>query len=88
RNDTYAPLLAKLQNELRFVLLTSKAEVKPLADADVAEGEVKGFAVKVVRSANHKCPRCWHYSDSKDAESLCSRCDENVNGQGEVRQFA
>ncbi|MGC6245392.1 isoleucine--tRNA ligase [Pasteurella multocida] len=87
-NDTYAPLLAKLQNELRFVLLTSKAEVKPLADADVAEGEVKGFAVKVVRSANHKCPRCWHYSDSKDAESLCSRCDENVNGQGEVRQFA
>lgn len=86
-NDTYAPLLAKLQNELRFVLLTSKAEVKPLADADVAEGEVKGFAVKVVRSANHKCPRCWHYSDSKDAESLCSRCDENVNGQGEVRQF-
>ncbi|HHE3589787.1 TPA: isoleucine--tRNA ligase [Pasteurella multocida] len=87
-NDTYAPLLAKLQNELRFVLLTSKAEVKPLADADVVEGEVKGFAVKVVRSANHKCPRCWHYSDSKDAESLCSRCDENVNGQGEVRQFA
>ncbi|HDR1141949.1 TPA: isoleucine--tRNA ligase [Pasteurella multocida] len=87
-NDTYAPLLAKLQNELRFVLLTSKAEVKTLADADVAEGEVKGFAVKVVRSANHKCPRCWHYSDSKDAESLCSRCDENVNGQGEVRQFA
>ncbi|HHE3464156.1 TPA: isoleucine--tRNA ligase [Pasteurella multocida] len=87
-NDTYAPLLAKLQNELRFVLLTSKAEVKPLADADVAEGEVKGFAVKVVRSANHKCPRCWHYSDSKDAESLCSRCDENVNGQGEARQFA
>ncbi|HDR0619610.1 isoleucine--tRNA ligase [Pasteurella multocida] len=87
-NDTYAPLLAKLQNELRFVLLTSKAEVKPLADADVAEGEVKGFAVKVVRSANHKCPRCWHYSDSKDAESLCSRCEENVNGQGEVRQFA
>ncbi|HHW7447931.1 TPA: isoleucine--tRNA ligase [Pasteurella multocida] len=87
-NDTYAPLLDKLQNELRFVLLTSKAEVKPLAEADVAEGEVKGFAVKVVRSANHKCPRCWHYSDSKDAESLCSRCDENVNGQGEVRQFA
>ncbi|XWY21519.1 isoleucine--tRNA ligase [Bisgaard Taxon 45] len=87
-NDTYAPLLAKLQNELRFVLITSKAEVRPLAEADVAEGEVKGFAVKVVRSANHKCPRCWHYSDSKDTESLCSRCDENVNGQGEIRQFA
>ncbi|MGC6405505.1 isoleucine--tRNA ligase [Bisgaard Taxon 45] len=87
-NDTYTQLLTKLENELRFVLITSKAEVRPLAEADVAEGEVKGFAVKVVRSANHKCPRCWHYSDSKDAESLCSRCDENVNGQGEIRQFA
>lgn len=87
-NDTYAELLNKLQNELRFVLITSKAEVKPLAEADVAEGEVKGLAVKAIRSTNHKCPRCWHYSDSKDAESLCSRCDENVNGNGEVRHFA
>ena len=87
-NDTYATLLNKLENELRFVLITSKAEVKPLAQADVAEGELKGLAVKAVRSANHKCPRCWHYSDSKDEHSLCSRCVENVNGNGEMRKFA
>ncbi|WP_032093430.1 isoleucine--tRNA ligase [Necropsobacter rosorum] len=87
-DERYAALLAQLQDELRFVLITSKAEVKPLAQADVAEGELQGLAVKVVRSAKHKCPRCWHYSDSKDEASLCSRCVENVEGQGEVRRFA
>ena len=87
-DETFSNLLNKLENELRFVVITSKAEVKPLAQADVAEGEVKGLAIKAVRSANHKCPRCWHYSDSKDENSLCSRCEENVNGNGEVRRFA
>ncbi|MCK3658388.1 isoleucine--tRNA ligase [Pasteurellaceae bacterium Pebbles2] len=87
-NDAFTNLLNKLGNELRFVTITSKAEVKALAQADVAEGEVKGLAIKVIRSANHKCPRCWHYSDSKDEQSLCSRCEENVNGNGEVRKFA
>ncbi|MDU8924600.1 isoleucine--tRNA ligase [Pasteurellaceae bacterium LIM206] len=87
-DEEYARLLAKLKDELRFVLITSKAEVKPLAEADVPEGEVKGLAVKVIRSANYKCPRCWHYSDSKDEHSLCSRCVENVEGSGEVRKFA
>ncbi|SUT90400.1 isoleucyl-tRNA synthetase [[Actinobacillus] rossii] len=87
-NEEFSNLLNRLGNELRFVVITSKAEVKPLAQADVAEGEVKGLAIKVVRSANHKCPRCWHYSDSKDEHSLCSRCEENVNGNGEVRRFA
>ncbi|MDH2926510.1 isoleucine--tRNA ligase [Lonepinella koalarum] len=87
-NDEYARLLAKLGNELRFVTITSKADVKPLAAADVAEGEVKGLAIKVIHSANHKCPRCWHYSDSPTENTLCSRCEENVNGNGEVRKFA
>ncbi|PJG85352.1 isoleucine--tRNA ligase [Conservatibacter flavescens] len=87
-NDEYAQILNQLKDELRFVLITSKAEVKPLAESDVAEGEVKGLAIKVIRSANHKCPRCWHYSDSKDEHSLCSRCVDNVDGNGEVRKFA
>ncbi|OAQ15617.1 isoleucyl-tRNA synthetase [Bibersteinia trehalosi Y31] len=87
-DETLLAKLAELGDELRFVLLTSKAEIKPLAQKDVEEGELKGFAVKVIKSANHKCPRCWHYSDSRDEESLCSRCVENVEGKGESRQFA
>ncbi|VGM95252.1 Isoleucine--tRNA ligase [uncultured Avibacterium sp.] len=91
-NDEYAKILSQLENELRFVLITSKAQVKPLAEADVEAGEVEGFKVKVVRSANEKCPRCWHYSDTIGTNpahpTLCSRCVENVDGGGEVRRFA
>lgn len=91
-NDEYAKILSQLGDELRFVLITSKAEVKPLAEADVEDGEVDGFKVKVVRSANEKCPRCWHYSDTIGQNAahptLCSRCVENVDGEGEVRHFA
>lgn len=91
-NDHYRDLLAKLGDELRFVLITSKVDVKALADADVAEGELSGLAVKVVASQAEKCPRCWHYSDTVGQNSehphLCSRCVENVAGEGEVRQFA
>ena len=93
-NDEYRALLEQLGNELRFVLITSKAEVKPLADkpADVAAGELEGIAVSVARSNGEKCPRCWHYSDkigvNPEHPALCPRCVENVAGNGEVRQFA
>ena len=51
-NDEYRALLEQLGDELRFVLITSKAEVKALADkpADVAAGELEGIAVSVARS--------------------------------------
>ena len=93
-NDEYRALLEQLGNELRFVLITSKAEVKPLADkpADVATGELEGIAISVARSNGEKCPRCWHYSDkigvNPEHPTLCPRCVENVAGNGEVRQFA
>ena len=93
-NDEYRALLEQLSNELRFVLITSKAEVKALADkpADVAAGELEGIAVNVARSNGEKCPRCWHYSDkigvNSEHPTLCPRCVENVAGNGEVRHFA
>ncbi|MXN88079.1 isoleucine--tRNA ligase [Pasteurella canis] len=91
-DEKSAELLKQLQDELRFVLITSKAEVKPLAESDVPEGEIKGLAVKVIRSIAEKCPRCWHYSDTIGINSnhptLCSRCVENVEGEGEIRKFA
>ena len=93
-NDEYRALLEQLGNELRFVLITSKAEVKALADkpTDVAAGELEGIAVSVSRSNGEKCPRCWHYSDkigvNPEHPTLCPRCVENVAGNGEVRHFA
>ncbi|MCK3655447.1 isoleucine--tRNA ligase [Pasteurellaceae bacterium Macca] len=91
-NDEIRPLLEQLGNELRFVLITSQAVVKPLAEADVAEGELTGLAVKVESAEGEKCPRCWHYAtdigQSAEHSTICGRCVENVAGEGEKRAFA
>ena len=92
-DDALQALLGKLEDELRFVLITSKAAVAPLADAqDAADTELEGLKVSVVKSAADKCPRCWHFredvgQDSDDPE-LCGRCVDNVKGAGESRSFA
>ncbi|AKO44898.1 isoleucine--tRNA ligase [[Haemophilus] ducreyi] len=91
-NDEMLPLLHQLGNELRFVLITSQAIVKPLSEADVAEGELAGLAVKVERAEGEKCPRCWHFATDigthAEHNAICGRCVENVAGKGEVRRFA
>ncbi len=54
--------LDKLENELRFVLITSSAEVQ-LADAtrsELAPTDVPGLWLKVNALAYPKCERCWH----------------------------
>src|SRR5690606_38755835 len=58
-----AAKLSRLENELRFVLLTSKAQVA-LADNKPAEAkptEVAGLSVLVTASEAAKCDRCWHH---------------------------
>lgn len=91
-NDEIRALLEQLGSELRFVLITSQAIVKPLSEADVAEGELAGLAVKVERADGEKCPRCWHFATDIGAhaehEDICGRCVENMAGAGETRQFA
>jgi isoleucyl-tRNA synthetase len=46
--------IASLGNDLRFVFITSAAQVKQV---DSAEQE----RISVTASAQAKCPRCWHY---------------------------
>ncbi|TVQ87703.1 MAG: isoleucine--tRNA ligase [Chromatiaceae bacterium] len=87
-------LLARLEDELRFVLISSDTRVLPQAaqPATAVVTELPGLAVAVRRSPHAKCPRCWqHRADiGADAEhpTLCGRCVENVAGAGEVRRFA
>jgi isoleucyl-tRNA synthetase len=69
-------VLASLENELKFLFITSVARVQA--------GE---RAVKVTPSANAKCDRCWHYTPDVDAQGLCGRCRSNLNGPGEDRHF-
>ncbi|WP_372881503.1 isoleucine--tRNA ligase [Psychromonas sp.] len=93
-SDEISALLATLEDELRFVLITSQAQVKPLADAPQSahQTEVAGLSVTVVKSAAEKCDRCWHHREevgqNEQHPDLCGRCVTNIDGQGEVRKFA
>lgn len=85
--------LSKLANELRFVLITSTAEIRPLGEAQGAVAtDVAGLQVAVKKSEHAKCERCWHHRADVGANALhptiCLRCVENVDGAGETRQFA
>ncbi|MDH5651164.1 MAG: isoleucine--tRNA ligase [Gammaproteobacteria bacterium] len=91
-------LLAKLGDELRFVLITSTATIQPVSDAPPAEAQHYTLRngdemwVAVSPSAHTKCVRCWHHREDIGVNSehpeLCGRCVENVVGSGEQRRFA
>jgi isoleucyl-tRNA synthetase len=92
-DETLGLELQKLANELRFVLITSTAEIKPLAEAQAAEqSELPGLWVQVKKSVQPKCARCWHHRADVGAHAdhpeICLRCLENVAGAGEIRRFA
>lgn len=86
--------LDQLQDELRFVLITSSAEVLPIAQAsvDTVKTDLPGLVLKVVASTYPKCVRCWHRRPDIGGHvghpELCARCVENVVGAGEKRAFA
>lgn len=86
--------LAQLDDELRFILLTSYATVLPASAAtdDTLPSNIDGLELKVMPSNKRKCVRCWHHrhdvGSDKDHPELCGRCLENVTGSGESRRFA
>ncbi|RAK00751.1 isoleucine--tRNA ligase [Aliidiomarina maris] len=87
-------VLAKLKDELRFVLLTSHADIQVLeqAPSEAVKTELSGLKVVVNKCAHTKCARCWHQREEvgtiAEHPELCGRCVTNVDGDGEVRQFA
>ncbi|MBB3191676.1 isoleucine--tRNA ligase [Halomonas cerina] len=91
--------LARLGDELRFVMLTSAVRLAPLSDSEQPEGraaeatELAGLKVAVAASPHPKCERCWHHREDVGAHAehvdLCGRCISNLpDGPGETRYFA
>jgi len=72
--------LARLGDELRFVLITSRATVR--------NEQGSGVTIKVKASENQKCERCWHYRADVNPAGLCGRCESNLHGAGEPRRYA
>ena len=76
-------LLAGLGDDLRFVLITSAAQVVK------AGGDTRA---EVAALAHEKCERCWHVRADVNADpahpGLCGRCVSNLYGEGEPREHA
>ncbi|MGR5319372.1 isoleucine--tRNA ligase [Vibrio sp. DNB22_19_1] len=93
-DDALAARINRLEDELRFVLLTSGAKVKPLSEkSDAAQAtDIEGLFVEVKAAEGEKCDRCWHHTPDVGTisghEKICGRCVSNVDGEGEVRKFA
>jgi isoleucyl-tRNA synthetase len=75
--------LNRLGDDLRFVLITSRATLHQHA------GELD---IQVAPSSHVKCDRCWHYRADVAADTehphICGRCVSNLFGQGEARSHA
>jgi isoleucyl-tRNA synthetase len=95
-NDDLYALLSKLQDELRFVFITSYAEAFPASQAPAAaiKTDVNGLSVMIEALSYTKCARCWHRRLDVGTHhvhpTLCHRCIDNITeeGSGEIRRFA
>jgi len=85
--------LAQLGEELRFVLITSAAEIVPLAQVDekAQATELAGLSLFICATTQTKCERCWHRCADVGKDpmhpSLCQRCIKNIGELGEQREF-
>ena len=77
-------LLNSLGGDLKFLMITSQANVIEVAD----ENEE---SITVKPSTYQKCERCWHYRSDVGTDPahplICERCVTNLFGSGEEREF-
>ncbi|APC92080.1 MULTISPECIES: isoleucine--tRNA ligase [Francisella] len=88
-------LLEKLGNELRFLLISSKANLKAVEEKSNKSiaANIPGLFIEIIKIEEPKCERCWHRSptvgENEQYKDICSRCVENITTEnGESREFA
>lgn len=87
-------LLTAIQDELRFILITSDAAVEAFSAAtEVAIlTDLPDLKILVSVSAAEKCERCWQrrpdVGSVPEYETICGRCVINIVQSGEHRHFA
>jgi isoleucyl-tRNA synthetase len=93
-NEEYFQALSMLEEELKFVFITSGAELETINKAtdEAAQGEISGVLVSITKSSGNKCERCWHRLDEVGTidthPGLCKRCTDNLVAPGEHREYA
>jgi isoleucyl-tRNA synthetase len=85
-------LLSSLGDDLRFVMITSRASLHAGTGGDTPSAGWPGVGISVGASTYVKCERCWHYRAdvgvSAEHPLLCGRCVSNLFGGGEARDHA
>ncbi len=76
--------LTPLAEELRFLFISGDVSV-------IAEEQGAEIVVEAAKSGKAKCARCWHYRDNVGSveahPTLCGRCVDNIDGDGEDRRW-
>ena len=84
-------LLEQLGTELKFLFITSYAEVYPAtqAPADAVQASEQ-ISIAIAPSQHPKCARCWQRCEDikePDCGMICNRCLLNINDGGEERVY-
>ena len=78
-------VLTSLGDDLRFVLIVSRASVHQQTGDEA-------LSIQVQPTHQPKCERCWHHREDVGTDpehpAICGRCVSNLFGQGEARQHA
>ena len=90
-----ASLFSKLKpysSELKFIFITSDCILNKLeSNQDSRKVLNHNYHIIVNKNLNNKCERCWHKNESVGNNdkhpTLCSRCCDNIEGEGETRQL-
>lgn len=89
-----ADQLNSIEDELRFVLISSSAIVitDQAAPDNAIATELEGLQLVIEKSEHEKCVRCWHHRPEVGSVAahpeLCQRCVDNIDGDGETRRYA
>ena len=77
-------ILRSLGDDLRFVLIVSRATVHACTEPELR--------IDVQPSDAAKCERCWHHRHDVGSDpqhpTICGRCTDNLFGDGEQREHA
>lgn len=89
-SDEWLNKLQPLAEELHFVMIVSSISL--VAGDAASDGELPGVAVQISKSEYEKCERCWHrkaeVGQIADHPTLCGRCVNNIEAEGETRRYA
>ena len=94
-NGNYYEDILSIKDELKFLLITSKASVKPFSERidQALDTDVNDLKLDVEVLSAAKCIRCYHRHESigEHAEhpEICERCIMNISTEnGEERYYA